>query len=300
MNTIAIKIIIILVFIFCHNIFAIDCQPFFSEKDRSKLDSYYKDMYKYTREGLVANCNDSLSSDYIEIDPRPCGGMLDGLYSFCFNNSIDDKLVRKCERIDIYKNDDGKKRTIKEIYCGNFFEKIVTIHDKKDSLLFSKHYKWNGKMLIQTIDDGITRKIIPGKTPCYFTIVESSGDFVYFELNPKKVISGSIKNRDNFTSFIDGSSIFHGKYSRSYGKEYGEYDAIVYHWHSFCKTNPEFEILIDTNDFNPNLEEDTCVSIKGNDSSPSHTSPYKYYAIIAVCIAVASVAIIRKRRKARK
>jgi hypothetical protein len=286
---------------FCHGIFAeeeiyTETKCTFSERDRSKLDDFYKQIYVYERDDFLASCDDTLNTQLREIDPRGCG-ILDESHSIYFDSSTVDKLVQKKETIRITTRDDGIKKTMKRIYCENFYERIVTIHDKKDSLLFSKHYKWNGQMLIQTIDDGVVRNIIPGRTPCYFTIVEPSGDSIYFNLDPKKKISGSIKNKDNFFYFIHGYNILYQNFDilyKRYYKEYGKHDAIIYHWHSFCKSDPNFEILYETHD-SLDLENEFNVSVKENEDFS--VPPYKYYAIIVIFIVTASIIIIRKKRK---
>jgi hypothetical protein len=152
-------------------------------------------------------------------------------------------------------------------------------------------------MLIQTIDDGVVRNIIPGKTPCYFTIVEPSGDSVSFKLNPKQRISGSIKDGNNFSTFMNGKNLLFDYYKERHDdRKYGEHDAIIYHWHSFCKEDPDLEILAETNDSDSSSEEELDTSAKDGNSS----SPYKYYAMIAVCVTIAGIVVVRKRRKGGK
>lgn len=136
----------------------------------------------------------------------------------------------------IYVNDDGRIETEKYIphhkgpHSLNYaedYELIITIHDKKGSLLFSKHYTWVDNMLTQAVDGDTVRNIITGKTPCDFTIIEPSGDSISYHLDPDKEIVGSVKNLDAFSEFINGRDINN--------KKYNVHDAIIYQRHSYCK-----------------------------------------------------------------
>jgi hypothetical protein len=283
------KIATLLPLAFCGNIFAQ------SVRDNER---------HYARADYVVSCDDTLNVKAKEIKPRrTLEDALNEASDFDFSCDLsrllsENKRICKKEITSIDTWGDPKRKVIKKtITCKNFEEKIVEIYDKKNNLLFSKHYKWKDKMLIRTIDDGVVRNIIPGKTPCRFTIVEPSGDSIYFKLNPKKLINGSIKNSDNFFSFINGYNILLGNYDRRYSnRKYGEHDAIIYHWHSLCKKYPGSEILAEANDSDKNQEERPDVSIKNNDSS----SPYKYYAMVAVCVVVVSVVVVRRKRNGGK
>jgi hypothetical protein len=274
---------IILLFLFCPSVFAYsfpDCPPP-SEKERSKLDNFYKNLHVYEREDFLASCDDTLNVKEREVHPRGCG-IINHI------KPADDEIL-KHEHTGIYTNDDGTKETTKRITCKKNREIIVTIHDKKDNLLFSKHYKWNGSMLIQTIDDGVVRNIIIGKTRCNFTIIEPSGDSVSFNLHPKKKLDPSIKIRGDFqfSNYMRGDD-------RKQEIEIGKYDAIIYQWHSFCKGSHEFEAP------NSHLEQENEFDVTDNDVSLSYTSPYKYYAIISICIIAASIVAIRKKWRMKK
>ena len=204
----------------------------------------------------------------------------------------------------IYKYDDGMIMIYKYIshhkgpHALNYsddYEHIITIHDKKGNLLFFKHYIWVDNMLMRTVDDSITRNIISGKTPCDFTIVESSGDSIAFHLDPKKKIYGSIKNHDAFSAFINGYNIIF----KDYNKIYNAYDAIVYQRHFRCKKYYEehktIDISNDSDSFHSYTEEESGVSIENDSDFLPCISSYKYYAIIIICIV--SIAIIYKKQK---
>jgi len=267
------KITVLSLLVFCGNIFARPEREYVRE---------------YEREDIVTSCDDTLNVEFQEIirDPDP--------WHATFLNTEDpnfsrDKRIFKKENIRIHVNDDKEraKLIVKTITCKDFREKIVEIYNKKDSLVFSKHYKWKGKMLLQTIDDGIVRNIVPGETCCDFKVIEPSGDTVSFHLNPQEKLDTLIKIRNDFdlVSYMMNYPN-HPRYERV------KYDAIIYSWYFHCEKYYETEKLLKSAG-RPrlNIEEDI---------SPSHTSSYKYYAIIAVCIAVASIAIIRKRRRAEK
>jgi hypothetical protein len=183
---------------------------------------------------------------------------------------------------------------------GNRNEKIITIHNEGGQLLFSKHYIWEGKMLVQAIDDGIVRNIVSGRTPCDFIIVEPSGDSIFFHLDPEKKLDTSVKirNDNNFFTFIYGSNFFHhNKPSRL-----TTHDAIIYQRYSFCKFHHEIEKSAEyTNDtVSLYMTKESTISIKEDYNFLSYTSSYKYYAIAVVCVAIAGVAVVRKRRKGGK
>jgi hypothetical protein len=292
-NMIAIKIIIILLFIFCNNIFAyrsLDCSPP-SKKERSKLDDFYRNLYKYEREGILASCDDTLtlSSKEREVHPSGCFTFLDGLTTHC-PSSDNEKLVRKCERTSIHTNYyEGMKQIEKEITCKDFHEKIVTLYDKKDSVLFFKHYKWEGEMLIQTIDDDIVRNIIPGKTSCDFTIIEPSGDSISFHLHPKQNPSGRIKNRNQFANYMNGHPLI-----QKFKVKAGKHDAIIYHWQLYCKDYYETEELI-RGTHHLDMENEQEIAMKDG-----YASPYKHYAIISICIIAASIVALRKKWRTKK
>jgi len=111
-------------------------------------------------------------------------------------------------------------------------EEIVTIYDQKGNLLFSKNYTYIGNKLVQTIDDGIVRNIVQGKTPCYFTIVEQSGDSIFFHLDVEKEPENVFfKDPFAFSSFFSGHNI---RYPEDDVK-YDIYDAIIYQWYFRCK-----------------------------------------------------------------
>jgi len=209
------------------------CKDSFGEKEKQELqsDDYYKDVRAYEKQGFLTSCDDTLNVKEREIDPRPHGGFDNTCNSDYFIYlMLNNKLVHKREETSIYTDiDDGIKEITKRIHCERdcktFEEKIVTRYDKKGDLLFSRHCKWNGRMLVQTIEDGVVRKIVPGKTRCDFTIIEPSGDSISFRLDPKQELDASIKIRNLF-NFVD--------YMNDPKFEVGKYDAIIYQWYSFC------------------------------------------------------------------
>jgi hypothetical protein len=108
-------------------------------------------------------------------------------------------------------------------YRGYAREEIAAVYDKKDSLISYRYYIWDEKRLIQTIENGITRNIVQGKTPCDLTVIEPSSDSVFLHIDPKEKIKASIK----MCSELNASK---PKYFKC-----GEYDAIIYNWYSHCQ-----------------------------------------------------------------
>lgn len=243
MNTLAIKVIIILSFIFYrstfaqHNISSNDTE--YSDEQNVLDDDYYKKIRKYERNGILANCSDTLNTQEQEVDPRYTGGFSNIIpnapsnYLYLYAE-MREEIAYKHEETSVYTNDDGTKTATKRITCKgiykgiekNIYERNVTIYNKKGIIIHSKHYTWNGSMLVQTIDDGIVRNIIPGKTRCNFTVIEPSGDSISFNLDPKKKLDTSIKIRGDYHFSL---------YMKNPEFKIGKYDAIVYQWHSFCK-----------------------------------------------------------------
>jgi hypothetical protein len=158
-------------------------------------------------------------------------------------------------------------------------ERIITIHDSRGSLLLSRHYTWINKILAQTIEDGIVRNIVK-KTPCdYIVIEEPSKDTVFFHFHPKKRITNtSIRSGLGLAYAIkDPKHKFHGKY-----------DVIIYELHSYCKENSDGML---------DLEEEQEII---EPESSNYFFPYKYYAIIIICIAIACIIMICKKRKSKR
>jgi hypothetical protein len=181
-------------------------------------------------------------------------------------------------------------------------KEIITIHDKKGNLLFSKDYTYIGEnrseKLVQTIDDGVVRNIVQGKTPCDFAIVEPSGDSVFFHLDAKKEPENIFfKDGFAFISFFNGFNILFNE-----DIKYEIHDAIIYHWYFRCKKYYETQ-LINSSDDSVSFHLDTEIeqNIPVEDSSFfSYTSPYKYYAIVVACVVVVSVVVVRRKRKGGK
>jgi hypothetical protein len=89
------------------------------------------------------------------------------------------------EKISIDTNKTGVIRTIKKIDSDSTYEMIKIISDVKGNLIFTEHYIWKGEELLQMIYNGITSNIINFPDPCYFVVIEPSGDSISFRLDPK-------------------------------------------------------------------------------------------------------------------
>ncbi len=172
-------------------------------------------------------------------------------------------------------------------------ERIVTIHDSIGNLLFFKHYKWIGNMLVQTIDDSIVRNIIPGRTRCAFTVIESSDDSIYINLLDKKnKINMLIRDKDDFQDFLYGKYVFRDNIRPTrldaIRSKRTPLDAIIYQWFNFCYLGKEeIEFIKSSND-----------SISVNlASEKKYVLSYKYHTIVIICIVVVCVIIICKKRK---
>jgi hypothetical protein len=282
------KTMAILLVAFFNSVFAwFECKAP-SKKERSELDDYYRNLYVYERDEFLASCDDTLSVKEQEVHPRGCG-------IICGDSPVDvypDGTVLKTERISINTNYyEGMKKIHKTITCKDFRETIVAVYDKKDSLWFFKHYKWKGKMLIRAIDGDIVRNIIPGKTCCDFIIIEPSGDSISFHLDPKKNLDDSIKirNENQFSDYMLGHPLI-----QKFKVKAGKYDAIIYHWQLYCKYYYETEELIRGNN-RLDIEDEQEIVVK-DDYEP----PYKYYAIISICIITASIVAVRKKWRIKK
>ena len=282
MITFAIKIIFIL-FMCSNDIFAFD-RNYDIERNR------YIETLKKQNPRLVRMLEED-EMDYDEIDIKEAGkitsvSFIDGWCERTFEHTHKTKYV--------YIYDDGMIETKKYIshYKGSHalnyaddYEHIITIHDKKDDLLFSKHYTWENNMLIQAIDDGAVRNIVSGETPCDFTVIEPWGDSISFNLEPKKKISTPIRNQDAFSSFFNGHHIIFYKNDTS---RYTALDAIMYQRHSYCKKYHEEQKLIGASNDS---------AFPYSDTEKEHTLSYKYHAIIILIIILTSIAIVMRKRK---
>jgi len=245
----------------------------------------------YEKRGIVFSCNDTLNFAEREVDPNSRRGSEDVCAFFDWASTyltLDDKLMRKNEEILVYPEIYGKKTIQKFTSCGGFFEILETEHDSIGSLIFSRREirkygetlssrieVWNKGKLVRTKYNDVNRSIVE-KTPCYLKVLEPN-ETIIIQLDPEKerpVLTQKVA--------VDSNEV---------------YEVIKYHWYPHCKKYHETKKLVEAD---LNQEKELNVSIKNEDDSPSHASPYKYYAIISVCIAVASVAIIRKRRRTRK
>jgi hypothetical protein len=180
-------------------------------------------------------------------------------------------------------------------------ENITTIHDKKGNLIFSKHYTWEGKKLVKTIDDGVIRNIIQGKTPCDFAIIESSGDSIFFHLDPEKEPENTSFEKDDIFGiipFMGGNDILFPDSKLSH--KYNVIDAIVHYWYYFCKGFYETQKSSETSVSHLEQENKSDIDITDNDNSLSYTPPYKHYAIISICIIAASIVAVRRKWRTKK
>jgi len=175
-------------------------------------------------------------------------------------------------------------------------ERIVTIHDSIGNLLFFKHYKWVGNMLVQTIDDSIVRNIIPGRTHCEFTVIEPSGDSIYINLlDQKKEINMLIRDKDDFQDFLYGRYIFRNNIRPtrldSIRFKRTPLDAIIYQWFHFCHLGKEEMEFIEFS------SDSVSVNLA---SEKKYVLSYKYYMIVIIGIVVVCVIIIYKNRKKKR
>ncbi|MDR2999949.1 MAG: hypothetical protein LBU89_01685 [Fibromonadaceae bacterium] len=279
----AIRTIIILFFVFCSNVFihAYENRCFFitpfSEEERSMLDDKYKNIRKYKRNGFVANCEDSLSNKYTEVDPRPCGMLDDNTGGALYNSSGE---VFKDEEFTIYTYDDSSKIIRKWISCGGVLERFETKYDSNGNLTLSEREirkfrkplsfrveVWNKGKLVRTKYNNINRSIVE-KKPCLLEIIEPKGNSTFLHLDPEKEPPVLVQK-----DVIDSAEV---------------YDVIKYHWYPHCKAYHETQKSIKTSN-------DTASIISATEKEPA--MPYKYYAIIVIFIVAASVLIIHKKRK---
>ncbi|MDR3001445.1 MAG: hypothetical protein LBU89_09295 [Fibromonadaceae bacterium] len=167
------------------------------------------------------------------------------------------------------------------------YKRIITIHDSAGSLLFSKHYTWERRRLVQTIDDGVVRNIISGKTPCDFTVVEPSGDSISFHLDPEKDSENILFQNDlEIIFFMYGQNITFPNLGNF--PEYSALDAIMYYWYHSCKRYHE-----ELKAAGLNMKLNTSIKEDGN----SHALLYKYYVMLVISIIIVSIVIIHKKRK---
>jgi hypothetical protein len=285
MNVTAIKIVIFLSLVFNHNIFAkCDTSNDRTENHIYSLEDYYKKIRKYERQGIVAHCSDSVSSDYIEVNPRPIAGL-----SGYNVNEMAEQIIQilypshtlKGEIIRIDTDDDGTKETIKENYCKGVHE--ILKYDRKGDLvssereiykggniIFSMFENWNKGKLVRIKYNNFTMNISQGKTPCVIELFGTKGKS-FLHLEPENE-PATLTQKNT----VDSSDA---------------YDAIKYYWHPYCKEYHEkqksAEPLRDTISFNSDTE--------------SESTQYKYYIIIVIGImSVMLVGIVIKYKRGKK
>jgi hypothetical protein len=186
-------------------------------------------------------------------------------------------------------------------------ERLITIHDRKSKLIFSKHYIWENGRLIRTIDDDIVRNIVQNETPCDFTIIESSGNSISFHLDSKKEPQNIFfDNRYplEILAFENGHNILFPNSKYSPYQEYNVLDAIVYYWYYFCKdsyeTNKQIEPLSDSASFLLNTENESNIFIKNDGNFSFHPLLHKYYTIIIIVIIAICIIVIYKKHNIRR
>jgi len=287
----AIKFIMILLFVFYKSVLAgffDKCDIPFTEKERNSLEGYYKNVREHCRKGYVANCDDSLSSDYIEVDPRPIGGIPD---AYTGNPIYYQDYGLKREIVNIHTYDNGTKEIRTSISCGEFSKTLETKYDPNDNLIHSllelkngrdvssRFEVWSKGRLVRIRYNNIDRSIIE-KTPCYLKILEPKGESVIIKLDSKKEPATLMQK-----VIINSSEV---------------YDVIKYHWYPHCKEYHEkhkaVDSLEDSISFYSDTEKETNISAKNEGNFLSRILLYK---IIIIGIVVACIIIIRKKRKRR-
>jgi hypothetical protein len=191
-------------------------------------------------------------------------------------------------------NKAGMVRTkiyVNDLIDGAFdFEFFTIIHGKKGNLMFYKHYLYKKGLLTQITEDGILISIVSGDTDCDFKVIESSGDIVSFQLDPKKEPKRSQQQEDEDIVFFK-----HLKEPKVPTKN--KYDEIIYNrWTIKCVYTIGYEDPV----YSLEQENESDIDVENNDDSLSYPLPYKYYLIIALCIIATSVVVMRKKWKVRK
>jgi hypothetical protein len=104
------------------------------------------------------------------------------------------------------------------------FSYLVMMHDSKDYLKYYIYYIVKNNLIVQEVNNDVLRTVISGKTPCEFAVVESSGDTVFFSLDPKK-------KPDELPDAEAGRDFLNSKKSAKYG-----YEIILSNrWHASCR-----------------------------------------------------------------
>lgn len=280
----AIKTAIFILIVFSHSVFA-KCDTVY--KDTGKrvigMEKYLQQTRKYEREGILASCDDSISSDYIEVHP---------LRTKFISHNLRPGSFLKYESIYIHISDKGTKDIKIYTSCGTISESITTTRDSIGNLISSKYlvYKngdtlssrlefWRGNKLVRTKYNGVTRDIIQRETPCkirVFDIVKSES--VYLTLDPKNKLDTLIQKH-----IIDSSEI---------------YDVVKYYWYPHCKEYHEkhktTEPLEDSISSYSNAKKEINISIKNDGDSLSSILLHKIIiGIVIVCIII----IFEKRKK---
>jgi len=156
--------------------------------------------------GFVLSSN--AYADDCEVGERKFG-VIRSVYG-CFDCDFDHMYDTASVKYDT--NKAGMVRTRKKIEVSSRkYEYITTIHNKKGKLMFSRHNKYEGELIMQTIVNGITRKVISGDTRCDFKVIEPSGDTVFFRLESRKKTEWTPQDED--TAFFKHLKIPEDKYA---------------------------------------------------------------------------------------
>jgi hypothetical protein len=90
-------------------------------------------------------------------------------------------------RVERDTNKAGMIRTIIDEHSGGEwgdYSYFLMIHDSKGDLKYFVYTIIRKNQIVQEVNNGILRTVIPGKTYCDFAVIEPSGDTVFFKLDP--------------------------------------------------------------------------------------------------------------------
>lgn len=254
MNTLAIKTTIIFFIIFVIDVLSFE----YYESEKIKIGDI-------KIEGKIVGSYE-IPKDVIRVEKRKSGDPIHAYFEsgYCertwdhIHGDIVETTYDKEGVIEIVKNFRKYKGPHELDTEGYGRERIVMIYNKKDSLLFFRHYTWEKGMLIQTVDGDTVRNIVSDKTPCDLVVIESFGDTTFLHLDPKEKVKNS---------------------------KHGKYDAIINAWLPLCK------------EYSYTQELNASSSSSLNAKNKPDTSSYKYYIIILVCIIIVSIVIVYKKRR---
>ena len=227
------------------------------------------------------------------------------LHAIFDDSSSSDLMNPPPEKVQYDTNKAGMIRTEKIIQNINFGKKvrqswshvehnkesITTIYDKKGNLLFHRHNVSKNGLLLQTTEDGVVLDVVSGDTKCDFKIIDSSEDTIFIHLDPIKMPKRPQLRQDEDAIFFK-----HLKVPKVLPEN--KYDGIIYNrWTMECQyAYLKQENSVDISDSNLSSEE----KLGTYQDADNNALSYKYYAMIAVFVALACVVIARKRREVGK